>query len=290
MGGECLFFLFIHPPKPTHPPHQTKPTNSENGIYARLGEYNLPDPQCMFDINFFRSNPVPFFSFSRELLPGNFKPSVSHLFIRQLEEQAKLLRCYTQNIDSLELVAGLSNDRLLQCHGSFETATCLKCKAKYTLEDIRAQINAQEVPMCELCVEEEEGDGERKRKEGIIKPDIVFFGESLGDRFARAMEHDKNRVDLLLVMVRLVSFVPFHPRTHLCVYMLLHSISPSTQLTHPPTYPPTHNNRAPPSKSAPSTNSSNGCRPGYPRSSSTGRWLGNPTNLTWSCWATAMPL
>lgn len=46
-------------------------------------------------------NPVPFFRFARELLPGNFRPSVSHLFIRQLERESKLLRCYTQNIDSL---------------------------------------------------------------------------------------------------------------------------------------------------------------------------------------------
>lgn len=44
---------------------------------------------------------MPFFRFARELLPGNFKPSVSHLFIRQLEREGKLQRCYTQNIDSL---------------------------------------------------------------------------------------------------------------------------------------------------------------------------------------------
>ena len=72
---------------------------SENGIYARLGEYNLPDPQSMFDMAFFQGNPKPFFKFARELLPGNYRPSVSHRFITELERRSKLLRCYTQNID-----------------------------------------------------------------------------------------------------------------------------------------------------------------------------------------------
>ncbi len=72
---------------------------SENGIYARLGEYHLPDPQSMFDLAFFQGNPEPFFQFARELLPGKHRPSRSHRFITALERRSKLLRCYTQNID-----------------------------------------------------------------------------------------------------------------------------------------------------------------------------------------------
>lgn len=82
-------------------------------------------------------------------------------------------------------------DRLLQCHGAFETATCLHCRAKYSLEDIRAEIEAQQVPMCRRC---------GVSPEGVVKPDIVFFGEGLGDRFSKAIERDRPRADLLLVM------------------------------------------------------------------------------------------
>lgn len=58
----------------------------------------------MFDIHYFRRDPRPFFKFAREIYPGQFKPSPCHRFIRNLEKQNKLLRNYTQNIDTLEQV------------------------------------------------------------------------------------------------------------------------------------------------------------------------------------------
>ena len=80
---------------------------SANGIYARLKrEFNMPSPTCMFDIDYFNSNPGTFFNFASELWPGRFKPSRSHLFLADLERRGKLLRNYTQNIDTLEHQAG----------------------------------------------------------------------------------------------------------------------------------------------------------------------------------------
>ena len=43
----------------------------------------------------------------QEIYPGQFQPSVSHRFIRLLEQHDKLLRNFTQNIDTLEQVAGI---------------------------------------------------------------------------------------------------------------------------------------------------------------------------------------
>ncbi|KAI9906111.1 hypothetical protein PsorP6_014252 [Peronosclerospora sorghi] len=167
---------------------------SENGIYSRLGEYNLPNPQCMFDIDFFRSNPRPFFAFAKELFPKSrgysFVPSQSHYFVKLLEQQGKLLRIYSQNIDMLEHAAGISPDRAVLCHGSFATATCLACKRVYPNAAIRDQVLSQRVPMCTAC----------RRAEGIIKPDIVFFGESLPRRFHDSIKRDESDADLVLVM------------------------------------------------------------------------------------------
>eukprot|EP00611_Tribonema_gayanum_P010618 TRINITY_DN2069_c0_g1_i3.p1 TRINITY_DN2069_c0_g1~~TRINITY_DN2069_c0_g1_i3.p1 ORF type:complete len:263 (+),score=115.49 TRINITY_DN2069_c0_g1_i3:670-1458(+) len=81
---------------------------SENGLYSMLGEYQLPSPQAMFDIAYFRTNPAPFFKFARELLPGSYTPSATHRFIKALQDRGKLLRNYTQNIDGLEREAGVS--------------------------------------------------------------------------------------------------------------------------------------------------------------------------------------
>merc|ERR1719461_514095 len=124
---------------------------SRDGIYARLAVDfpDLPDPQAMFDIHHFRKDPRPFFKFAREIYPGQFEPSPCHKFIRCVEKQGKLLRNYTQNIDTLEQVVGIEN--VVQCHGSFATASCTVCKHKVQAEVIRADIFAQKIPYCSQC-------------------------------------------------------------------------------------------------------------------------------------------
>ncbi len=94
---------------------------SRDGVYARLAADfpDLPDPQSMFDIQYFKKDPRPFFKFAREIYPGQFQPSPCHKFIRCVESNGKLLKNYTQNIDTLEQVAGIQN--VIQCHGSFAT-------------------------------------------------------------------------------------------------------------------------------------------------------------------------
>ena len=73
---------------------------SRDGVYARLAVDfpDLPDPQAMFDIHYFRKDPRPFFKFAKEIYPGQFEPSPCHKFIKNVESHEKLLRNYTQNI------------------------------------------------------------------------------------------------------------------------------------------------------------------------------------------------
>lgn len=163
---------------------------SEGGLYERVqAEYALPEPECMFDIEYFCIDPEPFFSFAKELLPSQaFQPSLSHHFIRTLEGRGKLLRQFTQNIDTLEVTAGI--ERVVFCHGSFATATCLQCQAKYSFEQFKALLGEGGIPMCEVG-----GDCE-----GIVKPDIVFFGEALPKEFDDCLATDCHEADLVLVI------------------------------------------------------------------------------------------
>ncbi|KAJ8946100.1 hypothetical protein NQ318_010397 [Aromia moschata] len=201
---------------------------SRDGIYSRLAiDFpNLPDPQAMFDISYFSQDPRPFFKFARDIYPGKFKPSPCHRFIRLLEKHRKLLRNYTQNIDTLEKVAKI--ERVIECHGSFATATCTKCGHRVTAEKIRDTVLAQNIPLCEVCHEGSEssvatgelgtpmGEAMDYRdlvSSGIMKPDIVFFGEGLPETFHEAMAIDKSQCDLLLVIgsslkVRPVALIP----------------------------------------------------------------------------------
>lgn len=124
---------------------------SKDGVYARLAVDfpDLPDPQAMFDIQYFRRDPRPFFKFAKEIYPGQFTPSPCHKFISCLEKTGKLLRNYTQNIDTLEQVAGIS--KIVQCHGSFASASCTVCKLKVDAEQVRSDIMEQKIPLCNKC-------------------------------------------------------------------------------------------------------------------------------------------
>lgn len=178
---------------------------SRNGIYARLAVDfpDLPDPQAMFDINYFRNDPRPFFKFAKEIYPGQFEPSKCHKFIKLIEDHNRLLHNYTQNIDTLEQQAGIK--KVIQCHGSFATATCMNCSFKLNAEAIRDDIFQQVIPKCPKCPSD--------CATAIMKPDIVFFGENLPEHFHYQMAEDKEQCDLLIVIgssmkVRPVALIP----------------------------------------------------------------------------------
>ncbi|PPQ94448.1 hypothetical protein CVT25_002539 [Psilocybe cyanescens] len=218
---------------------------SRDGLYASLkgkGEYELDDPQQMFDIQYFKENPSGIFAFfiplqgkfhlsvkdtgvtgkNSQIYPSNFVPSPCHRFIKQVEDRGKLLRNYTQNIDTLETLAGVK--KVLQCHGSFATASCLQCRQRVPGIEIEADILSHKVPLCKICnavpsvsirrkgkiskkkakgqwdSDVEDESDEPAYPPGIMKPDITFFGEKLTDAFDHSLAEDRSKVDLLLVI------------------------------------------------------------------------------------------
>lgn len=72
-------------------------------------------------------------------MPEGFKPTPSHYFVRLLWEKGLLLRHYTQNIDTLERVAGLPGDKLVEAHGTFYTGHCLKCRQIYDFSWLKSR-------------------------------------------------------------------------------------------------------------------------------------------------------
>eukprot|EP00072_Mus_musculus_P065943 XP_017167706.1 PREDICTED: NAD-dependent protein deacetylase sirtuin-2 isoform X4 [Mus musculus] len=147
------------------------------GLYANLEKYHLPYPEAIFEISYFKKHPEPFFALAKELYPGQFKPTICHYFIRLLKEKGLLLRCYTQNIDTLERVAGLEPQDLVEAHGTFYTSHCVNtsCRKEYTMGWMKEKIFSEATPRCEQC-------------QSVVKPDIVFFGENLPSRFFSCMQ------------------------------------------------------------------------------------------------------
>lgn len=167
-----------------------------SGIYSKLGKFNLPSPEAIFEIGYFRRNPAPFYALARQLFPDELKPTLSHYFLRLLHEKGLLLRLYTQNIDALERLAGIPGERLVEAHGTFHSSHCIACNHAYSLDWLREHIASEPVPLCEEC-------------QSPVKPDIVFFGERLPDRFFDLSEEDFAQCDLLLIVGTSLQVQPF---------------------------------------------------------------------------------
>jgi hypothetical protein len=117
---------------------------------------------------------------------------------------------YTQNIDSLERLAGIPGERLVEAHGTFTAAHCtskLCSNREHSAEWVKAKIVAGETPCCSKCG-------------SLVKPDIVFFGEELPQRYQRCVDADFNSCDLLLVLGTSLQIPP--------VCMLIGAVSTST--------------------------------------------------------------
>ena len=167
----------------------------ETGLYANLARLNLPYAEAVFDIEYFRGNPEPFYALAHELYPGKFRPTITHSFIRLLHDKGLLLKLFTQNIDCLEREAGVPDDKIVEAHGSFARQSCIDCKQPYPREDIERHINAKEIPRCFEC-------------QGLVKPEIVFFGEQLPAAFFENRTLPM-QADLCIVLGTSLSVQPF---------------------------------------------------------------------------------
>ena len=151
-----------------------------NGLYVT----RRYDPETVFDINAFRRDPAPFYDFTRDFLVliQTIEPTRTHRFLAALEAEGKLSAVVTQNIDSLHQKAG--SKHVVPVHGDYWTSHCLSCGAEFDLDFMLHAIRQENVPHCPCS--------------GLIKPDVVFFGESVHSlELAGAVVADS---DLLLVL------------------------------------------------------------------------------------------
>jgi NAD-dependent deacetylase len=142
------------------------------------------DPDTVFEIAAFRRDPTPFYEFTRDFLGviHTLEPTSTHHFLADLEAGGKLTAVVTQNIDSLHQKAGSRN--VISVHGDYWTSHCQACNTEFALARLEEMVLEVPVPTCECG--------------GVIKPDVVFFGEAVHDldRAAAAVAAS----DLLLIL------------------------------------------------------------------------------------------
>lgn len=166
---------------------------SANGLYRNLGKYPVPfltDPSNIFRLHDFFNFPTPFWILAKEMFytDEQYHPTPCHFFLTLLQRKGLLRRVYTQNIDGLERRAGLAPPLLIEGHGTSASSRCWKCQCEYDLNRIQSAVNHRIVPMCSQC------------GKGLIKPEIVFFGEDLPSVFYHGLKEDMMKIDLLIVM------------------------------------------------------------------------------------------
>eukprot|EP00041_Stephanoeca_diplocostata_P034716 m.1197731 g.1197731 ORF g.1197731 m.1197731 type:complete len:374 (+) comp24568_c1_seq1:173-1294(+) len=172
---------------------------SATGLYSTLQSLNLPvaEPEDLLDIATFDDTPELFYSFASRIWPcDSIKPSLGHNFLNLLHTKRKLLRIYTQNVDGLESVAGIPRAKVIECHGTMQTARCRKCKRPSAAKALEADVANGQIPYCPRC------------RVAVMKPDITFFGEAVSARIEKCVPGDAEKADLILVMGTSLAVAP----------------------------------------------------------------------------------
>ncbi len=152
------------------------------GLYSRKDI----DANKLFDINYFRKDPSYYYINTRDFLYDKAaRPNIVHEILAKLETKGFLKAVITQNIDLLHQKAG--SKEVFELHGSPMTHYCMSCHENFDFDTVLKMIYEQNVPHCPKCG-------------GIIKPEIVFFGEGLPEKALDMAEYHTNKADFLLVL------------------------------------------------------------------------------------------
>jgi len=166
----------------------------KTGLYQNLSSYNLPYPEAVFEIDYFKTKPKAFYRLIKELSHYNAKPTITHQFMKALADEGFLYMNFTQNIDGLEIKAGLDPKYMVEAHGHTRSAHCIECGKEASVEEFMKNVEYQTIYKCQCS--------------GLIKPDIIFFGELLPKIFFENLKKITEG-DLVIVMGTSLQVFPF---------------------------------------------------------------------------------
>lgn len=152
---------------------------SVDGLYNQ--KYSVPPEEILSHTYFFRHT-EEFYRFYRDkLLPKGVLPNPAHIKLAELEAAGKLRCIVTQNIDTLHRDAGSKN--VYELHGTVSSYHCVNCRKGAGTECLQTGEN---VPRCPDCG-------------GIMKPDVVLYGEQLDSDICRKSISAIAEADVLIV-------------------------------------------------------------------------------------------
>lgn len=151
---------------------------SVDGLYNQ--KYKYP-PETILSSGFFYSQTDEFYRFYRDkMLCLDAKPNSAHIKLAEMEQKGKLSAVITQNIDGLHKMAGSKG--VYELHGSVHRNYCQKCGKLFNAEYM---LKSKGVPHCDCG--------------GIIKPDVVLYGEQLDDNTVSGAINAIANADTLII-------------------------------------------------------------------------------------------
>ena len=148
----------------------------EDGLWRNYDPMELATPQA------FERDPKlvwEWYSWRQDLI-GNCSPNPAHSVLASWEEAGLLRSIITQNVDGLHRRAG--SKHVLEVHGNIWRAKCTSCPYTSILEKA-----AEGVPHCPECNE-------------LLRPDVVWFGESLDAGVMNQVYGELGKSDLLFII------------------------------------------------------------------------------------------
>jgi len=164
----------------------------KNGVY--LQPWHGKPVEEILSLDCFLSEPELFYGWAKEFIYRleEFHPAAVHRALAGLEAHGMLRAVYTQNIDLLHQKAG--SRTVYEVHGSPAHHRCLHCGRRFPYAEIAPLVLADEIPHCSCG--------------GLIKPDIVFYGENLDEALLEQAFAELGRAELLLVLGSSLSVQP----------------------------------------------------------------------------------
>ncbi len=150
------------------------------------GLWEKHNPMLVASIWAFRLSPKTFYDWIRPMveLLLNAPPNPAHVALAELEEMGYLKAIITQNIDNLHQRAG--SRRVLELHGHMREATCIRCYKELPIDSMMTQsVLDGRIPHC--------------RCGGVLKPNVILFGEQLPIRVYNQAVSEARRCDVILV-------------------------------------------------------------------------------------------
>ena len=159
---------------------------SSDGLYSKeFGQMRVED---ILDIDFFKDHPDVFYSWAKDNWYNidDVKPNIIHETLKKAEDLGYLTEgIFTQNIDYLHERAG--SRKVYPLHGTLQRGYCMNCHRHYDYKYMADAVNSGIKPICSSCG-------------GLVKPDIVFYGESLNTTTLMRAENAFSYADLAIVL------------------------------------------------------------------------------------------